>query len=503
MITTKHCKHSKLFSSNNLPQFNFVINQSRNMAKDSFLKHKALPNILVFFVGVPDEHKQQSLISKIGKLVDRIYGIDHYVVYAINNDDLACDSRCFSASALLVIHDGSVKNSDNISKLPEIKLPLTRLSPGESDQIDETYFCEQIKNCISKESKENDENEPLKDSPIYLFDLKRNFHDWTKMDNKTNIIQLHDNQQVETISNDTVIFMEWNRNRLSLANFGIDFDPVLFFNSLQTKLLGHTVLFANKIGTTMDLANRFRHVNGLIAVANYQTKGQGRNANRWLSPKGCAMFTLSLQLPINSPIVEHLPFIQHIVSLSIVLSLPKDKLNIKIKWPNDILFGDSMSKLAGILTQSFFYGEYINLQIGIGINKANRYPSACLDDVIEEYNNCLPPYNECERLKPISREGLIASFLNNFESFINRLVEQPNQLHEIKKLYINNWIHTDSIVNVHSKKSGSVTKVRICGINDNGYLLGQEIDGDSLICLTTEGNRFDLMENLTTINFQN
>lgn len=47
----------------------------------------------------------------------------------------------------------------------------------------------------------------------------------------------------------------------------------------------------------------------------------GRGGNIWLSPEGCAMFSLQLHIPLKSELGRLLPFLQHTVSLAIVNSI--------------------------------------------------------------------------------------------------------------------------------------------------------------------------------------
>lgn len=44
--------------------------------------------------------------------------------------------------------------------------------------------------------------------------------------------------------------------------------------------------------------------------------GRGRNA--WLSPLGCAMFTLNVQVELSSRLGQRIPFLQHLAALAAV-----------------------------------------------------------------------------------------------------------------------------------------------------------------------------------------
>ena len=57
---------------------------------------------------------------------------------------------------------------------------------------------------------------------------------------------------------------------------------------------------------------------GLIAIADRQTSGKGRGGNVWISPVGCAMFTLHVKVDLHSALGQKLAYLQHIASLAVV-----------------------------------------------------------------------------------------------------------------------------------------------------------------------------------------
>ena len=75
---------------------------------------------------------------------------------------------------------------------------------------------------------------------------------------------------------------------------------------------------------------------GLVLHADVQTKGRGRGGNKWVSPRGCLMFSMKHTVTSGS----QLPFVQYVISLAIVKAVRRlaavDVSGIKIKWPNDI-----------------------------------------------------------------------------------------------------------------------------------------------------------------------
>lgn len=81
----------------------------------------------------------------------------------------------------------------------------------------------------------------------------------------------------------------------------------------------------------------------------------GRGGNAWISPDGCAMFSLQLHVSLNSPLGQRLSLLQHIIALSVVSAICSepgyDVLNIGLKWPNDIYAGGNV-KIGGLIVST-------------------------------------------------------------------------------------------------------------------------------------------------------
>lgn len=92
---------------------------------------------------------------------------------------------------------------------------------------------------------------------------------------------------------------------------------------LKTKVLGRTGLYFDVIHSTHAVLQSCEGSlpDGLFVVARRQTKGRGRSGNVWMSPEGCAMFSLRMQFALNSQLGRHLPLLQHMAALAIVLAV--------------------------------------------------------------------------------------------------------------------------------------------------------------------------------------
>lgn len=108
-------------------------------------------------------------------------------------------------------------------------------------------------------------------------------------------------------------------------------------------------MYSEIMTSSMDVLNGPVLEHGFVAISRQQTKGvgkelnflyfclffifsqkyaiqifviyAGRGGNAWISPDGCAMFSLQLHIPLMSPLGKRLSLLQHIIALSIVSAI--------------------------------------------------------------------------------------------------------------------------------------------------------------------------------------
>jgi len=104
----------------------------------------------------------------------------------------------------------------------------------------------------------------------------------------------------------------------------------------------------------------------LVWVKN-QTHGRGQMNKKWESEEGKSL-TFSLFKVFPDLTAQNFFLINCAVSLAIVSAVNElTQLNLKVKWPNDILSG--RKKIAGILIENMLKGSRIKGSvIGVGIN---------------------------------------------------------------------------------------------------------------------------------------
>jgi BirA family biotin operon repressor/biotin-[acetyl-CoA-carboxylase] ligase len=98
-------------------------------------------------------------------------------------------------------------------------------------------------------------------------------------------------------------------------------------------------------------------------TAEEQTAGRGRYQRKWLSPRGNLYATFFFTLPIHT---LHLSSLSQIMTLSFATILQEQGLHPQIKWPNDVQL--SGKKVSGVLCETVFQRDTVDLFLGIGIN---------------------------------------------------------------------------------------------------------------------------------------
>uniref|UniRef100_A0A673SY09 Holocarboxylase synthetase n=1 Tax=Suricata suricatta TaxID=37032 RepID=A0A673SY09_SURSU len=237
--------------------------------------------------------------------------------------------------------------------------------------------------------------------------------------------------------------------------FSEHFNLETYRQNLQTQRLGKVVLFTEVTPTTMNLLDgllfEIPPEMGLIAIAARQTQGRGRGSNAWLSPMGCAVFTLLVSIPLRSALGQRIPFVQHLMSLAVVeavRTVPEyQDIDLRVKWPNDIYYSDLM-KLGGVLVHSTLLGETFYILIGCGFNVSNSNPTICVNDLVTEYNR-----RHWAELKPFRTDELIARTVTVLEKLIRTFQDKgPNG---VLPLYYKYWVHRSVPARLHSFKMPS------------------------------------------------
>ncbi|XP_015870273.3 biotin--protein ligase 2 isoform X1 [Ziziphus jujuba] len=289
-----------------------------------------------------------------------------------------------------------------------------------------------------------------------------------------NTLKLPDNDAVSVL-----LQSEWDKPLDDGDSFRID----SFMNSLSTNRFGRFLLWSPLLTSTHDVvSHNFGELPvGAVCVADVQYKGRGRSKNVWQSPKGCLLFSFTLQMEDGRVV----PLVQYVVSLAVTEAIKDicDKnglpyVDVKIKWPNDLYLNNL--KVGGILCTSTYKSKKFNISAGIGLNVDNEKPTICLNGLLRELSVVAYQFE---------REDILASFFNKFEIFYDLFMDQGFQ--SLEELYYKTWLHSGQRVIVQEKNEDQVVEnvVTVQGLTSSGYLLA--IGDDNQMCeLHPDGNRF-------------
>ncbi len=132
------------------------------------------------------------------------------------------------------------------------------------------------------------------------------------------------------------------------------------------------ILFYNQTGSTQNIARALAEAGApewTLVIADYQTDGRGQHGKSWIAPPGTSLMFSLLLRPGSPEAMSLLPIRTGIILSRVLDSLFKNAGNdahTLLKWPNDILVGNS--KLAGILAEGSIRNEQFYAILGIGIN---------------------------------------------------------------------------------------------------------------------------------------
>jgi BirA family biotin operon repressor/biotin-[acetyl-CoA-carboxylase] ligase len=202
-----------------------------------------------------------------------------------------------------------------------------------------------------------------------------------------------------------------------------------------------------------------------VCCAESQTQGRGRFGRQWHSPFGENIYCSS-RWQLNTDLAK-LSGLSLVISLAImdVLSDIHTNQPIKIKWPNDILWGNK--KLCGILIEITAESNgRAQVIIGVGLNVNS-----------DTENKPLPDKPWCslyEMTQTIhNRNQLIAKLIISMNAYIAQFLE-----HDLD-FFMNEWKQFDYLANknITINQGGEFLSGVARGIDRTGLLLLEQPDG--------------------------
>ncbi len=209
--------------------------------------------------------------------------------------------------------------------------------------------------------------------------------------------------------------------------------------------------------------------NGTVIYTDYQSRGKGQRGNIWESEPGK---NILISIILDTSFVEASNFFELTVITSLAIhDLLSEylKVDIKIKWPNDLMFGKL--KIGGILIENYLKQNVIEwciVGVGLNINQEKFHE-----------NGAISLAQICGQ--KFDREELIGLLLQKVESRYFQL--KKGKIESLKKEYLANLYWKDEI---HVFKTN--------GVFFNGKIVGIEPSGKLKIELEKGSKSYDFKE---------
>jgi BirA family transcriptional regulator, biotin operon repressor / biotin---[acetyl-CoA-carboxylase] ligase len=218
-----------------------------------------------------------------------------------------------------------------------------------------------------------------------------------------------------------------------------------------------------RIGSTnseaLERARRGAH-HGTIVYAEEQTAGRGRRNRQWLSHARTGLF-FSLILSPSQP-RKIWPLLTHAASAALAETLKARRLNVDIKWPNDVLI--SGKKCAGILLETISEEDAAVVGVGINVHPGSvpenlAGEAVCLDEAALEF---------------VPRRQVLTSFLDHFQKLYQLFERGAHQeLLDRWKACSSMWKGVSVWIDSDRGRRSAVT----CGLTEIGALLVRTPEG--------------------------
>lgn len=200
----------------------------------------------------------------------------------------------------------------------------------------------------------------------------------------------------------------------------------------------------------------------LVCRADFQTSGRGQRGNSWESEAAENLLFSILAHPLNLPANRQF-VISEVVSLSLVYSLNRLHEGFRVKWPNDIYYGQS--KVAGVLIENKLEKSLVQQTVaGVGLN---------VNQTIFRSDAPNPVSLHQILGHKVNREALLSRILEHFDSLWGLL--ESGREEELKERYFHNLFRSEGY---HSYRSAEgIFEAAILGIEPDGHIVLAGRDG--------------------------
>lgn len=243
-------------------------------------------------------------------------------------------------------------------------------------------------------------------------------------------------------------------------------------NKLNTLRIGSEILVFNTVDSTNEQARQYLEKDaqeGLVLIAETQTRGRGRRGRNWLSSSGIGLyFSIILHPIIRARRLSQLTLLAGLATtLAINEFIPQ---KARLKWPNDILLNGK--KCCGILSETHPTGNgKTGLIVGIGIN-ANH----SLSDFPVELKSTATSLR-IETGNEIDRPALVSAVLGHFDKLYDAF------LNDEEYAFMEQWLENSDMTGkkITVSQGKTVTSGTALGLDSDGRLLMRADNGEEMV----------------------
>jgi BirA family biotin operon repressor/biotin-[acetyl-CoA-carboxylase] ligase len=238
---------------------------------------------------------------------------------------------------------------------------------------------------------------------------------------------------------------------------------------METLFVGRNLIFLPQTDSTnsyaISLLKNVNIIEGSVICTDHQTGGKGQRGNVWHSEKG-KNITASFVLKPDYLNIGEQYLLYQITSLAchdlLAEILLNSQVDLKIKWPNDILANGK--KICGILIENLIGGNSISFSvvgIGLNVNQTNfkGEPNAVSMQILAGKN--------------FERKEVLELLCSKIEMYY--LLLKSSKISRINDLYMKKFYGREEWKDFEVKNVKQSLKVK--GISEKGLLLLENKEG--------------------------
>lgn len=232
-------------------------------------------------------------------------------------------------------------------------------------------------------------------------------------------------------------------------------------NLVELKQVDSTNTFLKNL-----LSNSTPVPEGTVIMAEDQFAGRGQRENTWHAQPGKNL-TFSILLNPRFLTAQQQFDLTRAISMGVYDALhPLLRDSLKVKWPNDIYYGDK--KFGGMLIENVLQGSQIKhsiVGIGINVNQEDSHPSATNATSIKKILQ-----------RDYDLKTILAEICNHIEAYYLQL--KAGKFTEIRELYLSRLYRLNE--ERWFKSKGEKFTGRIKNVTNEGLLVVEQNSGEHL-----------------------